>query len=46
MQRVGLEGERHRMKYEQLLKVNNELVKESEELKSKAHQQTLKEKYK
>jgi hypothetical protein len=43
---MSLESERHRMKYEHLLKVNNELLKEIEELKSKAHQVTLKEKYK
>ena len=28
MNGVGLEGERHRLKYEHLLKVNNQLLKE------------------
>ncbi len=41
-----LESERHRLKYEHLLKVNGELIKEVEALKSKAHQMTIKEKYK
>jgi len=43
---LGLEADRHRLKYEHLLKVNNELLREIEQLKSKAHQVTLKEKYK